>query len=72
MSLRGILERIWNDATVRCPKHVVRWSDQAAETSDSGRITNFNSEHEGLFWGRGKRVELAKPDAGIKRREAAE
>lgn len=61
MSLREILERIWNDPVVRCTKHVTWWSDEPSKPSDSGGILSFEPEDDGLFWRRGKRAELTKP-----------
>jgi hypothetical protein len=65
--LREAFDRIWNDPVVRCPKHVVRWADTESETSEGGRVTHFTPEGEGLFWGRGKRVDVDKPKHGLGR-----
>jgi hypothetical protein len=67
-TLREILERIWSDTKVRCPKHVVWWHDNESTVSESGRPISFNLEDEGLFWRKGKPIAPDKPKQGLEHR----
>jgi hypothetical protein len=51
-SLRQVLEQIWNDSTVRCPRHIVWWRNDYAGT----RI----DYEDPLFFSKGERVDAPK------------
>jgi hypothetical protein len=51
--LRQVLEKIWNDPVVRCPRHIIWWRNDCTGT----RIEEYE---EPLFYSKGARVDGLK------------
>lgn len=62
MTLKQILDELWNDAEVRCPKHITWWIGwlDADERNPNGLTKVENTGDVDLFYAPGRRVNLEK------------
>ena len=58
--MKALLELIWNDPIVRCPRHVTMWTHDKPQGKHSERATG--ELEQPIYYSKGKRVELR--DAG--------
>jgi hypothetical protein len=54
MSLKQVLDRLWNDNVVRCPRHRVWWNSDYQGTA-------VPDVDEPLFYAKGKRIDIKPP-----------
>jgi hypothetical protein len=62
MTLKQILDELWSDPLVRCPKHITRWIGWLdAEERTPNHLTKIeNTGDIDLFYAPGRRVDLEK------------
>jgi hypothetical protein len=62
MSMREILEALWNDSAVRCPRHIVWWTHTTQQGRRSERVTGELAEP--LYYAKGRLVSLKQKREG--------